>query len=309
MKPRRSVLSVPGHMEKMHQKAAKSQADAVMLDLEDSVPVHEKEAARARVVQSLRTIDWREKTLTVRVNPIDTRFGYRDLLEVVEASGERIDAVVLPKVDHPGDVHFSHRLLSGIEMEKSFPRPIGIEVSIESAAGLERVGEIADASPRIVSLVFGIADYQASIGARLVSLSGHGEAEKELYPGHRWHFPMSRLVMAAKSRGLAAIDAPYGNFQDKEGLSLSAAAACALGFDGKWAIHPDQIELINEVFSPSQEQIDRARKVLNAYRCAQAEGQGAVAVEGRMVDGATVRLAQRLWTLAVHLKRVDDESL
>lgn len=295
MKPRRSVLSVPGHVEKMHRKAAASAADAVMLDLEDSVPVDEKEAARQQVVRSAREIDWRGKTLTFRCNALDTPFGYRDLLEVLEAAGDRIDAVVIPKIDHPGDVHFVHRLMAGIEIRFAGRKPVGIEASVETASGLAQVREIAAASDRLVSLVFGIADFQASIGARLVSISGHGEAEEDLYPGHRWHFAMSRMVMAARAAGLCVIDAPYGHFRDLSGLRRWAAVAAALGFDGKWAIHPDQIDIINEVFSPSAEEIDRARRILEAFESAASRGRGAVSVDGRMVDGATVRLARRTW--------------
>jgi malyl-CoA/(S)-citramalyl-CoA lyase len=252
MKLRRTVLSVPGHVEKMHDKALNSDSDAIMLDLEDSVPVDNKMDARSRIIQSLLSRDWSRKTVLYRMNGLDTPFGYRDLLEVVEAAGPVIDAIVVPKINHPGDIHFVSRMLDGIEMNKGWGRRIGIEASIETAIGLEAVSEIASASDRIQTLVFGVADYSASIGARLVSLSGHGEKEAEIYPGHRWHFAMSRMVMAAKANGLQAIDAPYGNFKDPEGLKQGAAMACALGYDGKWSIHPDQIDIINQTFSPSQ---------------------------------------------------------
>ena len=304
MKPRRSTLSVPGHIEKMHVKASQRDVDVIMLDLEDSVPVEAKESARARVIQSIHAQDWQGTTVTVRINGLDTHFGYRDLLEVAEAAGPRIEAVVVPKVDHPGDIHFVCRMLDGIEAAKGFSNRINIEAIIESAEGLEQVSQIAKASERLISLVFGIVDYSASIGARLVSISGHGEKEEEIYPGHRWNFEMSRIVMAAKAHGLLAIDAPYGNFKDPAGLQRSAALACALGYDGKWAIHPDQIDIINQVFSPSKEDVDRAIKVLAAHNKAQEKGLGAVAVEGRMVDQATVRLARQLYEQAKHLKLV-----
>jgi len=304
MKPRRSTLSVPGHIEKMHVKASQRDVDVIMLDLEDSVPMEAKESARTRVIQSIHTLDWQGTTVTVRINGLDTSFGYRDLLEVVEASGPRIEAVVVPKVNHPGDIHFVSRMLDGIEAAKRFSSRINIEAIIESAEGLEQVSQIAKASDRLIALVFGIVDYSASIGARLVSISGHGEKEEEIYPGHRWNFEMSRMVMAAKAHGLLAIDAPYGNFKDPRGLQRSAAVACALGYDGKWAIHPDQIDIINQVFSPSKEDVDRAIKVLAAHKEAQKKGLGAVAVEGRMVDQATVRLARQLYEQAKHLKLV-----
>ncbi|MFC1813012.1 HpcH/HpaI aldolase/citrate lyase family protein [Thermodesulfobacteriota bacterium] len=304
MKPRRSILSVPGHIEKMHAKACRSKADVVMFDLEDSVPIDSKASARETVIHSILSLDWQEKTVTFRINGLDTPYGYRDLLEVVEAGGHRIDAVVIPKVHHPGDIHFVSRMLDGIEMNKRFDRRIGIEAIIESAEGLDNVSETARTSDRLQTLIFGIVDYSVSIGARLISISGHGENEADVYPGHRWNFEMSRIVMAAKAGGLMAIDAPYGNFKDPEGLRQSAAIACALGFDGKWVIHPDQIDIINEIFSPSKEDIARAEKVLAAHKEAEGKGLGAVALDGRMVDRATVRLAMQLYERAKYLKLV-----
>jgi citrate lyase subunit beta/citryl-CoA lyase/malyl-CoA/(S)-citramalyl-CoA lyase len=289
----------------MHHKAARSPADVVMLDLEDSVPLDAKETARECVTNSLLNIDWGDKTVTARINGLDTGFGYRDLLTVAEEAGRVLDTVVIPKVDQPADVHFADRMLRGIQKSKAFENRIGLEAIIESAQGLDAVSGIAAASTRLKTLVFGVADYSASVGARLVSISGHGEKEETLYPGHRWHFAMSRLVMAAKAAGIMAIDAPYGNFKDSQGLERSAVMACALGFDGKWAIHPDQIEPINAVFSPTAADIERARKVLDAYEAARREGRGAAAVEGRMIDAATVRLARQLWEQAKHLKLVE----
>jgi len=305
MKPRRSNLSVPGHLQKMHGKASESAADVVMLDLEDSVPVDQKGAARSQVIESLLAFDWSSKTVTVRVNSLDTPFAYRDLLEVAENAGHIIDAIVIPKVNVAADIFFADRLLAGIEMEKQLERAIGIEASIETAEGLRNAEAITAASERVLSLVFGIADYSASIGARLVSISGHGEKEEELYPGHRWHFAISSMVMQAKACGRMAIDAPYGNFKDLDGLRRSAVMACALGCDGKWAIHPSQIEVINEVFTPSAADIALATKVIAADQQAKSEGKGAIAVEGRMVDQATVRLAKKLWEQAKHLHLVD----
>jgi citrate lyase beta subunit len=285
----------------MHQKARSSPADIIMLDLEDSVPLDAKTAARQSVVRSLKELDWSDKTVTVRVNATDTPFAYRDLIDVVEAVGPRLDAVVIPKVDHPGDIHFVSRLLDGIEMAGGQPpRALGIEAIIESAAGLCRVERIAAASRRLKTLTFGIADYSASVGARLVSLSGHGE-EEALYPGHRWNFEMSRLVMAAKAHQLMAIDAPYGNFKDTAGLERSSSMACALGFDGKWAIHPDQLDTINGVFTPAAEDVKRALDVIDAYEKAQTSGRGAASLNGRMIDQATVRMARQLKEQALWL--------
>ncbi len=301
MKPRRSNLSVPGHIKKMHGKAQDSHADVIMLDLEDSVPVSEKENARSQVIDSLLNLNWADKTVTVRINSLDTAFAYRDLLEIGEAAGHIVDAFVVPKVNHPADIYFADRMLSGIEMGTGITYPIGLEASIETAEGLIHADAIVTASPRVLSLVFGIADYSSSIGARLVSISGHGEREEALYPGHRWHFPISKMVMHAKAHAAIAIDAPYGNFKDLDGLRRSAVMACALGCNGKWAIHPSQVDVINEVFTPSQEEIALASKVIEANAQAKAEGRGAIAVEGRMVDQATVRLATQLWEQAKYL--------
>lgn len=304
MKPRRSNLSVPGHVKKMHDKASVSNADVIMLDLEDSVPLDEKEKARAQVIQSLLDLDWSRKTVTVRINSLDTPFAYRDLLEVVENTGNILDAIVIPKVNSPGDISFADRMLDGIEMNKGLSSSLGLEASIETAEGLLRSADIAQESHRLKTFVFGIADYSASVGARLVSISGHGEKEEELYPGHRWHFALSKMVMVSKANGCLAIDAPYGNFKDLEGLRRSSVMSCALGCDGKWAIHPGQIDIINEVFTPSQKDIDLAAKVLEANTRAATEGRGAVAVEGRMVDQATVRMAKQLWEQARHLQLI-----
>jgi malyl-CoA/(S)-citramalyl-CoA lyase len=305
MLPRRSVLSVPGHMVQMHAKALNAHADGIMLDLEDSVPLEMKTEARRHVIETLQAAGGGAPRLSFRINALDTPFGYRDLLEVVEAAGEGLATVVIPKVNHPGDIHFVERMLDGIERARGQALPIGIEASIETARGLERVGKIARAGRRVQALVFGIADYSASVGARLVSLSGHGEKEEEIYPGHRWHFAVSRIVMAAKARGLQAIDAPYGYFKDAAGLERSARMACALGCDGKWAIHPGQIDTINRIFTPSEEDIARAGRILEAAHAARAAGKGAVAVEGRMVDQATVGLARRVWEQARALGLVD----
>jgi citrate lyase subunit beta/citryl-CoA lyase/malyl-CoA/(S)-citramalyl-CoA lyase len=282
----------------MHAKALASAADVVMFDLEDSVPLAEKAAARRQVIATLEAADLAGRGVAVRINGLDTAEGCRDLLEVAEAVGMRLDTVVVPKVDHEGDVYAVDRILAGVEKALGREREVGIEVTIESARGLERVAAIAGAVPRVRALIFGVADYAASVGARLVSLSGHGENEEAVYPGHRWHFALSRVVMAAKARGLAAIDAPYGHFRDPDGLARAAGISAALGCDGKWAIHPDQIEVINRTFTPAAEEIARARRILAADAAARAAGRGAVAVDGRMVDQATVTLARRLWEQA-----------
>jgi citrate lyase beta subunit len=287
----RSTLSVPGHLEKMRKKAFESAVDVIMLDLEDSVPVDSKEAARSQVISTLRSLENSKYGISVRVNSVDTPYCFRDALEVTQAAGAKIDSFVLPKVDNAGDAHFLSRLLDGLEMELGLQNKIAIDASIESALGIENISKIARV-PRVRSLIFGIADYSASIGARLSSISGHGENEEEIYPGHRWNFAMSKIAQTAKAYNLLAIDSPYGHFKDELGLAKSAKISAALGFDGKWAIHPSQIEIINNVFSPAQEDIDRAKRIIEAAKA--SAGQGAFAVDGRMADRATLRLAQKL---------------
>lgn len=287
----RSILSVPGHIAKMHAKAAASNADVVMLDLEDSVPLAEKENARLTVINSVNSLDWGGKLLSIRINQPGNRFAYRDIIEIIPKCAERLSSVVIPKVSTPADIHFVERLLESLEDEHGITNRLSLEPSIEDPLGLENVSEIAGASKRNISLVFGIADFSSAIGAKFYSISGHGENE-DFYPGHRWHYVLSRMVVAAKARDLMVIDAPYGNFRDTVGLKRSAELAAALGVDGKWAIHPDQIEIINEVFSPSPEEMERAKRVIEAHEKARKEGKGAVELDGRMIDSATIRLAR-----------------
>jgi citrate lyase beta subunit len=295
MIPRRSILSVPAHKNNMHQKAAESDADVVMLDLEDSVPIDAKEMARANAAQSLEHLDWGDKAVSVRINGLDTPFAYKDILGVVGSTTPRLHSLVIPKVDNIDDIHFVARFLDGIEMDIPNNASVKIEASIETAKGLSNINSIAKSSNRLITLVFGIADYTASIGARLVSLSGHGDNDNSIYPGHRWHFVLSRIVMAAKANNLLAIDAPFGNFKDKKGLATSASMARALGCDGKWAIHPDQLSLINTCFSPLPEDIEKAKTILSA--CQNSNETGVVSIDGHMIDQATVRLARQTWEM------------
>ena len=304
---RRSVLSVPGSSERMMSKAVALPADVIMLDLEDGVALEEKEDARAKIIRSLVDYDWRGRVRAYRINGLDTPFAYRDIIDVVEQGGTSVDVVVIPKVEKAADVQFVDRLVSQIELRKGLEKKIALEASIETALGMLNVREIAFASPRLEALVFGIADYGASLTMPSGGLSGHGDAEEQ-YPGHRWHFPLSRVVMAAKAAGLAAIDAPFGDFKDSAGLKRSCQIAASLGYDGKWAIHPDQLEIVNETFTPSDDDINLARRILQAYRKAEAAGEGATAVDGKMVDGGSIRLARITYEKARRLGLVEEES-
>lgn len=287
----RSVLSVPANREKMIRKAFTLPVDMAMLDLEDSVPVDQKEEARNRAIEALQQADWGERVRALRINAMDTPFAYRDIIEVVEAAGNRVDVIVVPKVEDPAEIRAIDYLLNQIEMRMGYRQPIGLQASIETARGMVQVERIADSCRRLEALVFGVADYAASLTMMSKGVSGHGDAE-DFYPGHRWHFPLSRLAMAAKAAGLAAIDAPYGSYQDSEGLERSCWLSAALGFDGKWAIHPNQIETINRVYSPSPEDAERARKILEAYELAATQGAGSLAMDGKMVDAASIRIAR-----------------
>ncbi|MCC5846521.1 MAG: CoA ester lyase [Verrucomicrobia bacterium] len=291
MQRRRSILSVPGHRETMHQKAAQCAADVIMLDLEDSCPPDEKAGGRATIVNSLANLDWGDKTLTLRVNPVDTPYALRDLLEIIPAAGNQLDTVVIPKVESAADIHFVDRLLTSLETEAGFDRPIGIEAIIESAKALRDADAIAAASPRLRCLVFGIADYSASINMPLTSVSGHGENDG-VYPGDPLHFVYARLIMCGKAAGLQVIDAPHGNFRDPEATRIAALRSRALGFDGKWAIHPAQIDILNQIFSPDEDEIARARQVIETWEQAKTEKKGAAAIGGSMIDQASLRMAR-----------------
>jgi citrate lyase beta subunit len=303
---RRSVLSVPGSSDKMISKSLGLSADEIMLDLEDGVALEEKEGARSRIIHALKDHDWGDRVRAYRINGLDTPFAYRDIIDVVEQAGESIDVIVIPKVEKAADVQFVGLLLSQIEMNLGLKKTIGLEASIETALGMLNVKEIAFASPRLETLVFGIADYGASLTMPSSGVSGHGDAEEDLI--HRWHFPLSRMVMAAKAAGLGAIDAPYGDFRNETGLKRSCQQAASLGYDGKWAIHPAQLDTINETFTPSSEDIRRAQIILHAYEEVKASGEGATALDGKMVDAASVRLAQVTYEQARRLGLVEEES-
>jgi citrate lyase beta subunit len=292
---RRSILSVPSNREKMVRKAFALPVDYIMLDLEDSVPAQEKEEARKQVIATFKQEDWKGKVKAYRINSMDTPFAYRDIIDVVEAVGDLVDVIVVPKVNDASEIKAIDYLLSQIEARMGFQKPIGLEASIETAIGMLRVEEIAFSSPRLEALVFGVADYGASLTMMSKGVSGHGDTE-DFYPGHRWHFPLSRMAMAAKAAGLAAIDAPYGDYKNPEGLRRSCVLSAALGYDGKWVIHPDQIPVVNEMYTPSQEDVERSLRIVEAYQQAQKEGCGSLALDGKMVDAASIRIAQVIYS-------------
>jgi citrate lyase beta subunit len=286
----RSELAVPGSQPGMFRKALEGEADYIFLDLEDAVAPADKPQARLNVIAALLEHDWRErgKTICVRINGIDTHYMYRDVVDVVEQAGHRLDTILIPKVGVPADVYLVDALLSQIEESRTIPHRIGIDVLIETALGMANVDAIAQSSPRLEAMHFGVADYAASCRARTVSIGGLNPD----YPGDQWHAALSRMIVACRAYGLRAIDGPFGDFKDPEGYTASARRGAALGIEGKWAIHPSQIALANEVFTPPQREVERARRILEALEEAAREGRGAAQLDGRMIDAASARMAR-----------------
>jgi citrate lyase subunit beta/citryl-CoA lyase len=284
---RRSELSTPGSNDKMMAKAAESAADLVFLDLEDSVAPREKESARGKVVQALKSLDWGKKTRAVRINNLETPYAYRDILEVVQGAREHLDLIIIPKVKSAKDVWWVDVLLTQIETDLGIRKKIALEALIEEVEAMINAEEIARASPRLEALIFGPGDYSASQG---VDVKGIGESGD--YPGDVWHYARNKVIIASRAASIDMVDGPYAAFNDAEGYRRECNRARILGATGKWAIHPSQIALANEVFSPPREQVERARKLTAAYAAAEAAGLGAVNVDGVMVDAASIRILQ-----------------
>jgi citrate lyase subunit beta/citryl-CoA lyase len=285
----------------MIAKALDSAADWVFLDLEDSVAVADKEQARNNVIRALLEMDWRGrgKTISVRINGLDTHYMYRDVVDVAEQAGHRLDVVMIPKVGVPADVYLVDALLTQIEAAKKIPHRIGIEVIIESALGMANVESIAAVRGRLEAMHFGVADYAASVRARTVVIGGmHPD-----YPGDPWHYSLCRMRDACRAFGLRPIDGPFGDIRDPDGYRAAGKRGAALGIEGKWAIHPSQIELANEIFSPPPAEVDRARRILVALDEAAKAGQGAAQLDGRMIDAASARMAQNVVRMAEAITR------
>jgi malyl-CoA/(S)-citramalyl-CoA lyase len=286
----RSELAVPGSNPGMMEKAAQSEADYVFLDVEDAVAPDEKEKARKNIIQALNDIDWKGKTISVRINGIDTHYMYRDVVDIVEQAGHRLDTILIPKAGVSADVYLVDAMVTQIEMAKGLTNRIGLEALIETALGMANVEAIATSSRRLEGLHFGVADYAASCRARTVNIGGLNPD----YPGDQWHAALSRMVVACRAYGLRAIDGPFGDFNDPDGYLLGAKRAAALGYEGKWAIHPSQIALANQVMSPPEKEVTRAKRVLEALKEAAAAGMGAAQLDGRMIDAASARMAENI---------------
>ncbi len=301
----RSELAVPGSNKRMLEKAPDAGADIVFLDLEDAVAPDDKEQARANIIEALNTYDWSRCAVSIRMNGLDTHYAYRDLVDIVEACGDKLDTILIPKVGSAADVYFVATMLSQIEAYKGY-KPINIHVLIETAMGMANVEEIARACPeRMEAMVFGVADYAASVRARTTQIGGanpeygmltdaDANGQRAFHWGDQWHFGISRMVAACRAYGLRPIDGPFGDFSDPEGYKAAARRAAALGCEGKWAIHPSQVELANEVYTPTAKEVDRARRILVEMEQAAKEGKGAVSLDGRLIDAASIRMAENV---------------
>ena len=292
LRVQRCELAVPGSNPKMIEKAADSAADYVFLDLEDAVAPDDKLQARKNVIQALNDIDWagKGKTVSIRINGLDTHYMYRDVVDVVEQAGNKLDTILIPKVGNSADVYMVDAMVTQIEEAKGYTNKIGIEALIETALGMANVEAIATASPRMEAMHFGVADYAASNRARTVNIGGLNPG----YPGDQWHHAISRMTVACRAFGLRPIDGPFGDFNDPDGFLLAARRGAALGIEGKWAIHPSQIELANQVFTPPEAEVSKAHRILEELEKAAQEGRGAASLDGKMIDAASARMAENV---------------
>ncbi len=301
----RSELAVPGSNTKFIEKAASSKADVVFLDLEDAVAPPDKEQARKNVIEALNDLDWSGTTISMRINGLDTHYMYRDVVDVLEQAVDKLDLIMIPKAGTAADIYALDMLVTQIEAAKGYKKRIGFEMIIETALGMENVHEIAAASRRNETLHFGVADYAASTKARTTVIGGPNrdyavltdadqDGARQVHWGDMWHYAVARMVVAARAHGLRPVDGPFGDFSDPEGYKANASRSAVLGCEGKWAIHPSQVDLANEMFTPSEKEITQANRVLEAMEKAQKEGQGAVALDGRLIDIASIKQAQVL---------------
>ncbi len=296
-RPNRCQLFGPGSRPELFAKMAASAADVINLDLEDSVAPGDKDKARANVIAATRDVDWGRKHLSVRINGLDTPWWYRDVVDLLEQAGDRLDQIMIPKVGCAADVYAVDALVTAVERARGRTRPISFEVIIESAAGIAHVEEIAAASPRLQAMSLGAADFAASMGMQTTGIGGTQENYYMLRDGAKywadpWHWAQAAIVAACRTHGLLPVDGPFGDFSDDEGFRAQARRSATLGMVGKWAIHPRQVALANEVFTPSEAQVAEAREILSAMAKAKAEGQGATVYKGRLVDIASIKQAE-----------------
>ncbi len=296
-RPNRCQLFGPGSNTKLFPKMAASAADVINLDLEDSVAPSDKDIARANVIEALNTVDWGNKYMSVRINGLDTPYWYRDVVDLLEQAGDRLDQIMIPKVGCAADVYAVDALVTAIERAKGRSKPISFEVIIESSAGIAHVEEIAASSPRLQAMSLGAADFAASMGMQTTGIGGTQENYYMLREGQKhwsdpWHWAQAAIVAACRTHGVLPVDGPFGDFSDDEGYIAQAKRSATLGMVGKWAIHPKQIALANQVFTPSDEAVAEAREILAAMEQAKANGEGATVYKGRLVDIASIKQAE-----------------
>ncbi len=296
-RPNRCQLFGPGSNTKLFPKMAASAADVINLDLEDSVAPSDKDIARANVIEALNTVDWGNKYMSVRINGLDTPYWYRDVVDLLEQAGDRLDQIMIPKVGCAADIYAVDALVTAIERAKGRTKPISFEVIIESAAGIAHVEEIAASSPRMQAMSLGAADFAASMGMQTTGIGGTQENYYMLREGEKhwsdpWHWAQAAIVAACRTHGVLPVDGPFGDFSDDEGYIAQAKRSATLGMVGKWAIHPKQIALANQVFTPSDEAVSEAREILAAMEQAKANGEGATVYKGRLVDIASIKQAE-----------------
>ena len=310
----RSELAVPGSSPDFFEKAAKSDTDVIFLDLEDSVAPDDKEKARTNIIKALNEINFGNKVISVRINGLDTHYMYRDVVDILEQGGERLDLIMIPKVGTDKDVYAVDMLVTQIEDKIKKKKKIGFEMIIETALGMQNVYEIATASKRNESLHFGIADYAASTKAKTTGIGTQNpkysvltdpdaKGKREVVWSDMWHYPLSRMVIAARAAGLRPVDGPFGEIKDSDAYESSANRAAVLGCEGKWAIHPSQIDLANKIFTPPEEEVKKAKRILEAMEEAQKQGKGAASLDGRLIDLASVRQAKVMVQKAELIKK------
>lgn len=296
-RPNRCQLFGPGSRTSLFPKMAASAADVINLDLEDSVAPSDKDQARKNIIAATHDVDWGGKTLSVRINALDTPYWYKDVVDLLEQASDQLDQIMIPKVGCAADVYAVDALVTAIETAKSRSKPINLEVIIESAAGISHVEEIASSSQRLVAISLGAADFAASMGMQTTGIGGTQENYYMLNEGQKywsdpWHWAQVAIVAACRSNGLLPVDGPFGDFSDEEGFRAQARRSATLGMVGKWAIHPKQISLSNEIFTPSKAAVDEAREILGAMELAKSNGDGATVYKGRLVDIASIKQAE-----------------
>ncbi len=296
-RPNRCQLFGPGSRPAIFEKMAGSAADVINIDLEDSVAPSDKESARQNVIQAIGDVDWGKKTLSVRINGLDTPFWYRDVVDLLENASERLDLIMIPKVGCAADIYAVDALVTAIEAAKGRTRRLGFEVIIESAAGIAHVEEIAATSPRLQAMSLGAADFAASMGMATTGIGGTQENYYMLHEGQKhwsdpWHWAQANIVAACRTHGVLPVDGPFGDFSDDDGFRAQSRRSTTLGMVGKWAIHPKQVALANEIFTPSEQAVTEAREILAAMEEAKAKGEGATVYKGRLVDIASIKQAE-----------------